>query len=110
MHALGIEPLTVCHLEQGREYVTANLCRTGLAGHTKAITAAGNFDIEAAFYLPQVLIELAAEIGQTSIVGGLENYVPRNLDSIQDLYSKPLRRKRPVWMTGSAPCRVNRTA
>lgn len=83
MHALGIEPFTVCHVEQGFEYVTANLRSAWLACHPKAIPATGNFDIEAAFYLPQMFIELAAKVCKTIIVGGLEDDIPRNLDSIQ---------------------------
>jgi len=83
MHALGIEPFIVCHLEQGFEYVTANLRGARLARHAKPIPAAGNFDIEAAFYLPQMFIELAAKVCKTIIVGGLEDDIPRNLDSIQ---------------------------
>jgi hypothetical protein len=60
MYALGIEPLTVCHLEQGFDYVTANLRSTGLACHAKPVPATRDFDIEAAFYLPQMFIELTA--------------------------------------------------
>jgi hypothetical protein len=54
------------------------------------ITAACDFNVEAAFDLPQVFIELAAKIGQTSVVGGLENDVPRYLDCIQDWCFRPL--------------------
>jgi len=54
-----------------------------LACHTKPVTAAGDFDIEAAFYLPQVFIKLTAKVRKAVIVGGLEDDIPRNLDSIQ---------------------------
>ncbi|MGI9220830.1 MAG: hypothetical protein ACR2QS_07325 [Woeseiaceae bacterium] len=47
------------------------------------ISATGNIDVKAAFYLSQVFIKLAAKVGQATIVGGLEDYVPRYLDSIQ---------------------------
>jgi hypothetical protein len=47
------------------------------------IAATRNFDIKSAFYLSQVFVKLATQIGQATIVGGLENYVPRYLDSIQ---------------------------
>jgi hypothetical protein len=33
-----------------------------------------------------VFIELPAQVGEAPIVGGLEDYVPRNLDSIQGRY------------------------
>jgi hypothetical protein len=74
----------VGHFEQCVKNVTTDLGRTRLSGDAKMIATACDFYIEAAFDLPQVFIELAAEIGQTSIVGGLENYVPRYLDCIQD--------------------------
>ena len=40
------------------------------------IAATGNLHVEAAFYLLQVLIELAAKVGQALIVGGLEDDIP----------------------------------
>ena len=91
MHALGIEALVVGHLEQCVKNVTADLGRTRLSGDAEMIAAACDFYVEAAFDLPQVLIELTAKIGQTSIVGGLENYVPRYLDCIQDWCFRPLK-------------------
>ncbi len=59
------------------------MCSSGLSRNTKAIATTGDFDVQAAFDLPQVFIELAAQVGQAVIVGGLEDYVPRNLDSVQ---------------------------
>ncbi len=56
---------------------------SGLPRNTKAIATTGDFDVQAAFDLPQVFIELAAQVGQAVIVGGLEDYVPRYLDSVQ---------------------------
>jgi hypothetical protein len=91
------------HLEQLRENVAANLGRTGTPGYAKAITAACDFDVEAAFDLPQMFIKLTAEIGKAVVVGGLENNVPRNLDSTQNLIPKPLCRKLPVRTTGALP-------
>jgi hypothetical protein len=83
MHALGIEAFTVSHLKQGQQNIAANLCRAGLPGHSKVVTATGDFDIEAAFNLPQMFIKLTAEVSQAVVIGGLEDNVPRNLDSIQ---------------------------
>ena len=86
MHSLGIEPLLVSHFEQPRQDIAADLCRAGQPGNPETISATSDFDIEAAFDLPQVFIKLAAEICKAAVIGWLEDYVPRNLDSIQDLY------------------------
>jgi len=59
------------------------LCSTWLSGNAKAITATGYLDIKSAFYVPQVFIELTAQVGQAFIIGGLEDDVSRYLDSIQ---------------------------
>ena len=63
----------------------ADLGVAGLAGDTESITAACDLDIETALYLPQVFIKLTAEIGETVIIGGLEDNVSRNLDSVQSI-------------------------
>ena len=86
MYTFGIEAFLVGHIEQLRQNVTTHLGRAGLSGNPETITATGDFDIEAAFDLPQVFIKLTAEIGKAVVIGGLENQVPRNLDSIQSLY------------------------
>lgn len=39
----------------------------------KHIAAIADFDIETAFYLMQVLIELAAKVGQTAVIVGFES-------------------------------------
>jgi len=91
------------HLEQPGENVTADFGRTGTTGDAETIAAARDFNVEAAFDLPQVFIKLTAEIGKAVIVGGLENDVPRNLDSTQNLIPKPLCRKLPVRTTGPLP-------
>jgi hypothetical protein len=86
VHSLRIEPFLTGHLEQARQYITANLGSTRSARNTKPITAAGDFDVQAAFDLPQVFIKLAAQVCKAAIIGGLEDKVPRNFDSIQNLY------------------------
>jgi hypothetical protein len=86
MHAFRIEFFLVSHFEQPGQDIATNLGSTRLTGNPKTITATGNFDIEAAFNLPQVFIKLAAKVGKAAVIGWLEDYVPRNLDSIQDLY------------------------
>ena len=104
------EPLVVRHLEQRQQDVAADFGSAGRSGYPESISTTGNFNIEAAFDLPQVFIELSAEISKADVIGGLEDYVPRNLDSIQDLYSKPLRNKHPVRMTGASPFAAIRLA
>jgi len=86
VHAFRVESFLVCHFEQLRQNVATHFRSTGLPGNPEAVTAACDFDVEAAFDLPQVFIKLTAEIGEAVVIGGLENYVPRNLDSIQSLY------------------------
>ena len=85
MHPLGIEPFAAGQFEQRQQHVTAYFRGTWRSGHPEAVSTTGDFDIKAAFDLPQVFIELAAEVCKATIIGGLEDYVPRNLDSIQDL-------------------------
>jgi len=86
MHTFRVEPFLVRHFEQPGQHVTANLSRARPAGNPEAITATRDFDIEAAFDLPQVFIKLTAEVCKAAVIGWLEDYVPRNLDSIQNLY------------------------
>lgn len=86
MHTLRVEPFVVSHRKQLAQYVAANLCRTRKSGNPETITPTGDFDIKAALNLPQVFIKLAAEVGKAAIIGWLEDEVPRNLDSIQNLY------------------------
>ena len=103
MHAFRIETFLVGHFEQLRQHVATDLSRAGMPGNPETITATGYFDIEAAFDLPQVFIKLTAEIGKAVVIGGLENDVPRYLDSTQNLFLKPLCRKAPVRTTGNVP-------
>ena len=64
----------------------------------------GYFNVKATFNLPQVFIKLTAKVGKAVIISRLEDYVPRNLDSIQCLYLKPLRTMPPARKTGVVPC------
>lgn len=110
MHALGIQSLAASQIEQRQQHVAADFGRAGSAGDPKAIPAAGDFDIESTFDLPQVFVELTAQVCETMVIGGLEDNVPKNPDSIQDLYSKPLCKQRPVRMTGASPLAAMRVA
>jgi hypothetical protein len=91
------------HGEQPGQDVAAHFGRAGLPGDPETIAPARYFDIETALDLPQVFIELTAQVGKAVIIGGLENDVPRYLDSTQNLYSNPLRSKQPVRTTGTLP-------
>ena len=83
MHTLRVESFITGHLEKQQQHIAARLRGTGRTGNAKVVATAGYVDIEAAFYLSQVFIKLAAKVGQATIVGGLEDYIPRYLDSIQ---------------------------
>ncbi|GMR17549.1 MAG: hypothetical protein BMS9Abin32_679 [Gammaproteobacteria bacterium] len=76
MHTLRIEPFAAGQLEQGLQQVAANPCSARVTGYAKAISAAGDLYIEAAFDLSQVLIELSAKIGETAVIGGFQDDVP----------------------------------
>ena len=98
MYSFRIKSLIVGHIEKGVEHIAPDLRGTRLTGDAKMVPPACDFYIEAALDLPQVFIELATQIGQTSIIGGLENYVPRYLDCVQDWCFRPL-----VVFVGSLP-------
>ena len=83
MHALGIEALVVGHLEERANDVAADPGGAGLAGNAKPVSTTGDFDIEPAFDLAQVLVELTAEVGEPLVVGGFQDNVPGNLGCIQ---------------------------
>ena len=54
------------------QHVTSFAGRLGIARDTKMITPIVNLDIESTFYLAQVLIELAAQVGQPLVIGGFQ--------------------------------------
>ncbi len=83
MYSLRIQTLVVGHLEQGQQDITAYFGSAGFSGHPKTVATTGDLDIEATLDLSQVFIKLAAKIGEAAVIGGLENNVSRNLDSIQ---------------------------
>ena len=83
MYALRVESFIIGHLKKRQQHITAGLCGTGRPGNAKMVATTGYVDVEAVFYLSQVFIKLAAKVGQATIVGGLEDYIPRYLDSIQ---------------------------
>ncbi len=90
MHALGIQPFTVCHAKQGLNDVLPDLCSAGISGDAKLVSAAGDLYVEAAFDLAYVLVKLSAEIGKTFIVGGFQDKVPGYCYGVQGLKFGPL--------------------
>jgi hypothetical protein len=90
VHPFGIESFVIGHVEQPGQYVPTDLGRAGATGNPETITATRDFDVEAAFYLPQVFIKLTAKVGKAVVIGGLENNVSRSLDSTQNLFLEPL--------------------
>ena len=76
MNTFRVEALVPRQFKQRFEDITTCFGGTRPPSHTKVIATTGNFHIQAVFDLSKVLIELAAQVGQTLIVGGLENDVP----------------------------------
>ena len=56
-----------------------------MAGESEPIASAKYIDVEAMFYLSQMLIKLAAKIGQAVIIGGFQDDVLRYLYGAQCL-------------------------
>ena len=83
MHSLWIEPTFISHCKKCTQNITTDLSRTLGTSDTKTIAATGDLDLKTVFDLSQMLVKLAAQIGQAFIVGGLKNHVPRNQGSIQ---------------------------
>ncbi len=90
MHTLTIQVFAAGQSEQGTNNVRTDLGGTGISGHPETISSAGYVDVEAAFYLPQVLIKLAAKIGQAVVIGGFQDDVLRYLYGVQFLKFRPL--------------------
>jgi len=85
MHALPVQPFTAGELEKRENYVHADLGGTRITGDPEAISSAGYIDVEAAFYLPQVLVKLTAKIGQAVVINGFQDNVLRYLYGVQGL-------------------------
>ena len=90
VYPFRIQVLASGKLEQRLEHSPALLGRSRWPGYTKAVAATGNLDVETTFDLTQVFIKLSTQVGQTIIVGGLENDVPGDLLSIQGRFRLPL--------------------
>lgn len=92
MHALGIQPLTICQAKQGLNDVFSDLRSARIAGDAKLVSAGGDIYIEAAFDLAYVLIKLSAKIGKTVVIGGFQNQVLGYCYGVQGLKFGPLLR------------------
>ena len=90
MHALLVEAFITGQLEQRPQYIAANAGCTRIASDSEAIASTGDIDFEAAFNLPQVLIKLSAQIGETVVVGGFQDNVLGYIYSVQGLRIIPL--------------------
>ena len=91
MDTLRIESFSISHFEKRLDNIAADFRGTRITGNTKQISAAGDLDIEPAFDLSQVLIELSAKIGETAIVGRFQDEVPGYLYGVQGLVVRPLK-------------------
>jgi hypothetical protein len=91
MYTLTVEPFTTGQFEKGTNNIQTDLCGTRISGNSKSISATGYVDVEAAFNLPQVLIKLAAKIGQAVVIGGFQDDVLRYLYGIQCGGVRPLK-------------------
>ena len=85
MYTLPVQSFTAGELEKRENYVHADLGGTRITGDPEAISSAGYIDIEAAFYLPQVLIKLTAKIGQAAVINGFQDDVLRYLYGVQSI-------------------------
>ena len=83
MHAFRIKAFISGQFVKGFNNVTANFCGTRPPGYLETISTAGDLYVEAAFDLSQVFIKLSAKIGETVIVGGLQDDVPGYLYGVQ---------------------------
>ena len=55
--------------------ITADMRSARMAGNAEKISTAGDFYVEAAFDLSQMLVELSAKIGKAVVIGRLEDDV-----------------------------------
>jgi hypothetical protein len=76
-----------------------------LSGDSEAISAAGDFDVQAAFDLPQVLVELSTQVGQAGIVGGFQDDVLGYFYSVQWWAVRPLFRPVAEMLAGLVICK-----
>jgi hypothetical protein len=70
MYAFPIQPFAVGQLEKRAHYFSSYLDVTWMTREPETIASTKYIDVETMFYLSQMLIKLAAKIGQAFIIGG----------------------------------------
>ncbi len=83
MDPFRVNPFITGEFEQRANDITADFGSIRNTGDPEVISAAGYFYIKSAFDLSQVLIELSAKIGETSVVGGFQDDFPGYLYGVQ---------------------------
>jgi hypothetical protein len=106
MHPLTVEVLLSRELKKRTNDVGPQLGGARLARYSESVSTAGDFDVQAAFDLSQVLVKLSAQVGQTVVVGGFQDYVPGYFYSVQWWVIRPLFRPDPGMGTGLATCKT----
>jgi len=89
MYPLRVQTFVYRHIEKGPNHVTAGFRSTRFSGYAETVATAGDFNIEAAFDLAEMLVKLAAEVGQTTIVDGFQDDVLRYKAGVQGLGKTP---------------------
>jgi hypothetical protein len=90
VHAFPIQSFGTRQLKKVANNFAADVRSTRMAGNAESISTAGDFYVQAALDLSQVLIELSEEIGEAVIVGGFEDDVLGCFYGIQCLLFEPL--------------------
>jgi hypothetical protein len=83
MYAFRIETLAPGDFIERAQSIAGDIGSARYPGYAKAVATTGDVDVQAALYLPQVFVELPAEVGETVVIGWLENDVPADLNRVQ---------------------------
>ena len=83
MYSLRVQSFVHRNFKKRPQHIAAGFCSTGLSGYTKTVATAGDFNIEAAFDLAEMLVKLAAEVGQSTVVDGFQDDVLRYKAGVQ---------------------------
>ncbi len=89
MDPLRIQVFVLRNFEKRPNHVTTDFCSTRLPGNTETVATACDFNIETAFDLAEVLVKLAAEVGQTTVVDGFQDDVLRYKAGVQGVGNTP---------------------
>lgn len=75
MNMFGFEPLAAGQFKQLTQYALTGLCRCSIPNDSEMVSAVRDFDVESSFDVPQMLIELTAEVGEPGVVLRLKNQI-----------------------------------